>query len=79
MLSVLIPTYNYDCTQLVNDLCTLFDTVDEDVEIIVGDDCSTRVDVSTALRTLNELPHCQCAPRNSCATYFLLLLQASSE
>ena len=60
MLSVLIPTYNYDCTQLVNDLFTLFDTIDEDVEIIVGDDCSTRVDVSTALRTLNELPHCQC-------------------
>ncbi|MBO7137722.1 MAG: glycosyltransferase family 2 protein [Bacteroidaceae bacterium] len=37
-LSVLIPTYNYDCSQLVRQLLL---QLPEDGEIIVGDDCST--------------------------------------
>ena len=37
-LSVLIPTYNYDCTHLVHQLLL---QLPEDGEIIVGDDCST--------------------------------------
>lgn len=36
-LSILIPSYNYDCTQLV---LQLLEQLPEDAEIIVGDDCS---------------------------------------
>lgn len=60
MLSILIPTYNYDCTQMVKDLCAQFDTIDDEVEVIVGDDCSSRVDVINALSAINDLPHCRC-------------------
>ena len=37
-LSVLIPTYNYDCSRLVHQL---LQQLPQDSEIIVGDDCST--------------------------------------
>lgn len=37
-LSILIPTYNYDCSHLVHQLQ---EQLPEDAEIIVGDDCST--------------------------------------
>ena len=36
-LSILIPTYNYDCSHLV---LQLLEQLPEDAEIIVGDDCS---------------------------------------
>lgn len=45
-LSVLIPTYNYDCSQLV---LQLLEQLPENAEIIVGDDCSAEaILVSTA-------------------------------
>lgn len=41
MLSILIPTYNYDCSSLVYDLDTLCVRANIDYEIIVGNDGST--------------------------------------
>lgn len=41
MLSILIPTYNYDCSSLVYDLDTLCKRANIDYEIIVGNDGST--------------------------------------
>lgn len=37
-LSILIPTYNYDCNHLVHQLQ---EQLPEEAEIIIGDDCST--------------------------------------
>ena len=39
-LSVLIPTYNYDCSHLVHQLLEQLPQ-NGDAEVIVGDDCST--------------------------------------
>lgn len=50
MLSVLIPTYNFDCTQLVQ---TLQAQLPEGAEIVVGDDCSTDEKVSAAMDRLS--------------------------
>lgn len=41
MLSILIPTYNYDCSSLVYDLNTLCTRANINYEIIVGNDGST--------------------------------------
>ena len=41
MLSILIPTYNYDCSSLVYDLDTMCSRAGIDYEIIVGNDGST--------------------------------------
>lgn len=42
-LSVLIPTYNYDCSRLVHQLLK---QLPQDGEIIVGDDCSTDEEIT---------------------------------
>lgn len=54
MLSILIPTYNYDCSPLVRQLLSLYDTIDEEMEIIVGDDCSPDTEIAKSLERLNE-------------------------
>lgn len=41
MLSILIPTYNYDCFSLVKELKKQADTLQFDYEILVQDDCSS--------------------------------------
>ena len=41
MLSILIPTYNYDCSSLVYDLDTMCSRAGIEYEIIVGNDGST--------------------------------------
>lgn len=41
MLSILIPTYNYDCSSLVYDLNTLCSRAGIEYEIVVGNDGST--------------------------------------
>ena len=41
MLSVLIPTYNYNCFSLVLELKKQADGLNFDYEIIVQDDCSS--------------------------------------
>lgn len=57
-LSILIPTYNYCCVQLVRDLQEQASGIAMDFEIIVADDGST--DDSTRQRNMDiqEIPNC---------------------
>lgn len=59
LLSVLIPTYNYDCSLLVRSLSGQADRSGVEYEIIVGDDGTVRTDVLSANRAINSLPHCR--------------------
>lgn len=65
MVSILIPTYNYVCTALVQALSRqgerLFAELDSGFryEIIVGDDGSTDAATVLANRSINRLPHCR--------------------
>ena len=65
MISVLIPTYNCDCSTLVSDLARqgleLMENTKEgfDFEIIVLDDCSTFAPLKTVAEKVNALPHCR--------------------
>ena len=54
-LSVLIPTFNYDCSRLVGQLLL---QLPEDGEVIVGDDCSTDAVIIEKLREIAALPRC---------------------
>ena len=59
MLSILIPTYNYDCTSLVSDLQQQAQQAGIDYEIIVADDASPMLIYKEKNREVNELPHCR--------------------
>ena len=59
MLSILIPTYNYDCTQLVRDLHLQAEQLGVDYEIIVADDASPIAEYREKNREINTLPHCR--------------------
>lgn len=59
MLSILIPTYNYDCTQLVKDLQLQVERSGIDYEIIVADDASPIQAYKEKNRAINALPHCR--------------------
>ena len=59
MLSILIPTYNYDCTQLVRDLQLQAERSGIDYEIIVADDASPIQAYKEKNRAINALPHCR--------------------
>lgn len=60
MLSILIPTFNDDCTTLVENLVHQASSLNAiDWEIIVGDDVSTNQAVVAANRSINALPHCR--------------------
>lgn len=60
MLSILIPTFNDDCTTLVENLMHQASSLNAiDWEIIVGDDASTNQAVVAANRSINALPHCR--------------------
>jgi len=50
LLSILIPTYNYDCTQLVE---ALISQSGSDVEVVVGNDGSSLPEVCDALSRLS--------------------------
>ncbi len=56
MLSVLIPTYNQDCSELVEKLTQQGGELEEGFELIVGDDASSDVRVLEALDRLALLP-----------------------
>lgn len=58
-LSILIPTYNDDCTSLVAGLQRQAAALSVDYEILVADDGSTDAAVKTSNRAINQLPHCQ--------------------
>ena len=55
-LSVLIPTYNYDCTHLVRQL---LQQLPPDGELIVGDDASTDSNIIAKNREIEALPDCR--------------------
>lgn len=55
-LSVLIPTYNYDCTQLV---AQLKEQLSDDDEIIVGNDNSSDKEILEKLYALENLDKCR--------------------
>lgn len=59
MLSILIPTYNYDCTRLVRDLQMLAERAGIVYEIIVADDASPMRMCTEKNREINALPHCR--------------------
>ncbi len=59
MLSVLIPTFNYDCTQLVNRLVEEAEGMSVEVEILVADDCSTLHRVRQAIALLDSVKGCR--------------------
>jgi glycosyltransferase involved in cell wall biosynthesis len=55
-LSILIPTFNQDCTQLVHDL---LEQLPQDAEIIVADDGSTALPIRDNNASIAELPQCR--------------------
>ncbi len=65
MFSILIPTYNYDCSRLVGDLdaqCAAFmaRTPGFDYEIILGDDASTdETSIRANRRAVTQTAHCR--------------------
>ena len=59
MLSILIPTYNYDCTRLVRDLQRQAEQTGIDYEIIVADDASPQQECRERVREINAWPHCR--------------------
>lgn len=90
-LSILIPTYNRECTALVQALSTQAKQVESlRYEIIVADDASPLATVKEANRTLRALPHCRveevdenagrCVTRNRLAAWaryaYLLFLDS---
>ena len=62
-LSILIPTYNDVCCQLVNDLQSQAAALGIEYEIIVADDGSTDEAVLRQNRTINALPCCRLLER----------------
>lgn len=59
MLSILIPTYNYDCTNLVRDLQRQAERANIVYEIIVADDASPVRECVERVREVNALPNCR--------------------
>ena len=59
MLSILIPTYNYDCTRLVGDLHRQAERLGVTYEIIVADDASPSPAYRERNRAINALAHCR--------------------
>lgn len=59
MLSILIPTYNYDCTRLVHDLQMQAEHAAINYEIIVADDASPIQTYKEKNRIINTIPNCR--------------------
>ena len=57
MLSVLIPTYNYDCSNLVRQLCKKAEGLNGGYEIIVADDASTDEQLRNRISELDSIPN----------------------
>ena len=58
-LSILIPTYNDECYQLVSSLQQQAAATAMSYEIVVADDGSDNEQVIAANRAINSLPHCR--------------------
>ncbi len=59
MLSILIPTYNYDCRHLVSDLHQQAELAGIAYEVIVADDASPEPIYKEKNREINTLLHCR--------------------
>lgn len=57
MISVIIPTYNYVCVDLVTELHNQLEESGVAYEIWVGDDCSPKRETVEANRAINRLSH----------------------
>ena len=55
-LSILIPSYNWDCTRLV---CDLLEQIPQDAEIIVGNDKSTSENAIRAFQRIAGMKQCR--------------------
>jgi len=62
-LSILIPTFNDECSALVSGLQQQAEALGIRYEIIVADDGSTHQAVIEANRAVNQLPHCRLTER----------------
>ena len=58
MLSILIPSYNFDCSLLVDELRKQAENLQISYEILVADDCSEEAS-RLIMRKINSWPHCQ--------------------
>lgn len=59
MISILIPTYNFDCSSLVRELQRQITDSGITAEVIVMDDASPCHELRMANEVINELPHCR--------------------
>ena len=59
MLSILIPTYNFDCTALARELQRQITASGITAEVIVMDDASPRHELRMTNTVINELPDCR--------------------
>lgn len=59
MLSILIPTYNYDCTALASELQRQIDACGVVAEVIVMDDASPDVSVREVNKAIDSLKNCR--------------------
>lgn len=57
MISILLPTYNYDCCALVTELSSQMATCGVAGEIVVVDDCSSDVRIRESLQRINDIPY----------------------
>lgn len=58
MLSILIPTYNYKITKLVETLSMQLKQVDLPFEVLVLDDCSKNIDLIETNKTITQFTNC---------------------
>ena len=56
MLSILIPTYNYDCSTLVRQLCKKVEELNDGFEIIVAYDASTDKEMRNHISEMGGIP-----------------------
>ena len=59
MLSILIPTYNYNCTNLVAELQRQISICDIEAEVIVMDDASPNLEKRDANKIIDDFPNCR--------------------
>ncbi len=58
MLSILIPTYNYNITALVEILSKQLENIPFPFEILVLDDCSSNSEITEANRSIEKVANC---------------------
>src|SRR5574344_796337 len=58
MISILIPTFNYNCTELVEELHAQCERAGVPYEIIVADDASTNGAAAEVEKNIGRLSHC---------------------